>query len=359
MKSRAQQKAEHAAVKKIRERSELKPPEYYTDGILRGDRVVLSQALTIVESTSPLHRTLSSSIVSACLPHSGNSLRIGITGVPGVGKSTFIEAFGAYLIGNQQKKIAVLAIDPSSPVSGGSILGDKTRMEKLATETRAFIRPSPSANSFGGVARKTREAIVLCEAAGFDCILVETVGVGQSETTVHNLTDFFLLLMLAGAGDQLQGIKRGIMEMCDGILITKADGDNASAAKRARTEYFSALHLFAPSESGWKPRVEICSAITNTGIDHAWSIIHDHEKWMKERNLFDYRRSTQDLQWMHNTIKDNVLANFFSDSKNKIALSEAEKLIKQRKISPFDAAEKLVKQSWENLRSDPISGEIL
>ena len=249
--------------------------EDYVEGILSGNRTILSQAITLIESSLPKHYEEAQSIIEKCLPYSSNSLRIGITGVPGAGKSTFIERFGLYLT-TQERKLAVLAIDPSSSQTKGSILGDKTRMEQLSVHPGAYIRPSPSAGTLGGVARKTRETIILCEAAGYDTILVETVGVGQSETSVHSMVDVFLLLMLAGAGDELQGIKRGIMEIADIIAITKADGQNKPNALAARSLYENALHLFPPNPSGWKPRVQTCSARMNEGIRELWDSITDY-----------------------------------------------------------------------------------
>jgi LAO/AO transport system kinase len=308
-----------------------------SEKLISGDRSALSQAITLIESTNEQHKNLAAQILNNCLPHSGNSLRIGITGVPGVGKSTFIEALGQVLL-YDGKKVAVLAIDPSSSVSKGSILGDKTRMEWLSQQSNAFIRPSPSALTLGGVARKTRESIVLCEAAGFNVILIETVGVGQSETAVHGMTDFFLLLMLAGAGDQLQGIKRGIIEMCDGMLITKADGANSKNAQRAGAEYLSALHLFPPTTTGWVPKVLTCSAIEKTGIEDAWRMIVQHETWMKERQLFEAKRMQQDEEWLHAAIQENLTQSFFSNLENKEKIAQAEQLVHEKKLTPFAAA---------------------
>ncbi len=309
--------------------------------ILSHDRAALAQAITIVESTQSDHTQLAKEIVQACLPFAGKSLRIGITGVPGVGKSTFIDVFGSYLI-SLGKKIAVLAIDPSSPLSKGSILGDKTRMDQLAAEPNAFIRPSPSSETLGGVARKTRETIILCEAAGFDVILIETVGVGQSETAVHSMTDFFLLLMLAGAGDQLQGIKRGIMEMCDAMLITKADGENVKPANFAKAEYTSALHLFPAKENGWTPRVEVCSALEKRGLTEAWQMISDYEKWMTERGLISIKRHQQDVYWMHQTIREKLISDFYQSPENKKRISEIESDLIAGKITAFEAARLIV-----------------
>jgi len=336
-----QKKSEEKAIGQIKANQQKLQPELLAKQLLSGDRNALSQAITLVESTKPEHASLAAQVIQLCLPHSGKSIRVGITGVPGVGKSSFIDVFGSYLI-EQGKRVAVLAIDPSSPISGGSILGDKTRMDKLAANDKAFIRPSPSSQSLGGVARKTRETILLCEAAGYDTIIVETVGVGQSETTVHGMTDFFLLLMLAGAGDQLQGIKRGIMEMCDAMLITKADGDNATKAQRAKSEYFSALHLFPAKQSGWTPRVEVVSAQEEKGIEQAWQIIEDHEKWMKERNLFEFNRQAQDIHWMHETIKEELVGRFYSNQSVTEKMKSIEDEIKRGIITPFEAAQRLL-----------------
>ena len=273
---------------KAKKKSLLSVDEY-VEGILSGNITLLSQAITLIESSLIEHHNLGQKVIERCLPHTGHSVRIGITGVPGVGKSSFIESLGS-TITSSGHKLAVLAIDPSSERSKGSILGDKTRMETLSTDQNAFIRPSPSAGSLGGVARKTRETIILCEAAGFDTIFIETVGVGQSETAVHSMVDFFLLLMLAGAGDELQGIKRGIMEMADMIAITKSDGDNIRKAQVAKVEYESALHLFPPSESGWIPRVATCSAKEKTGIVELWNSINEYVTFAESNGYFKSRR---------------------------------------------------------------------
>ena len=255
-----------------RNQQQLMPLEWYVDGILKGDRVALSKAITLVESALPKHQELAQQIIAACLPHSGKALRLGITGVPGAGKSTFIEALGMYLC-RKDHKLAVLAIDPSSQRSKGSILGDKTRMEELSIHPNAFIRPSASAGTLGGVARKTRETVILCEAAGYDTIFIETVGVGQSETAVHSMVDFFLLILISGAGDELQGIKRGIMEMADGIAVNKADGDNVLRAERAAAECRTALHLFPMPDSGRETKVLTCSSLTGLNVDAVWHTI--------------------------------------------------------------------------------------
>src|SRR5690606_25980045 len=268
------------------------------------------------------------------------SVRIGITGVPGVGKSTFIESFGKLLV-SQGKKVAVLAVDPSSTLSGGSILGDKTRMEELVKEDNAFIRPSASGNSLGGVARKTRESIILCEAAGFDSILIETVGVGQSETAVHSMTDFFLLLKLAGAGDELQGIKRGIMEMADVIVINKADGENIKAARQAKVEFQRALHLFPPKESNWAPKTTTCSALKNEGIEAIWEIVEDYVNLTRENGYFEYKRDEQNKFWLYQTIEEQLKTEFYGNPKIKKELPKILKEIEAHKTTPFEAAKKL------------------
>jgi LAO/AO transport system kinase len=306
-----------------------------------GNITSLSTAITLIESIHPKHRQPAEEIVEKCLPLSGNSIRIGITGVPGVGKSTFIEALGMYLTGLGHK-LAVLAIDPSSQQSGGSILGDKTRMELLSANKNAFIRPSPSGSTLGGVARKTRETVILCEAAGFDIIFIETVGVGQSETTVHSMVDFFLLLMLAGAGDELQGIKRGIMEMADSIVINKADGENLRRAELARRQYENALHLFPPSESDWYPKVLLASAMKNTGIDTVWKTIMDYVNHTKKNKFWDYNRCTQAKYRMHETIIDSLKNNFFQNHESKIMIKALEEKVLTGKISPFRAAKQLL-----------------
>ncbi len=325
---------------RLRRKPELSA-ETYVRGILDGDRVLLSRAITLIESSLKSHYELAQRIIEYCIPYSGNSLRIGITGVPGVGKSTFIEAFGKHLI-EQDHRIAVLAIDPSSGISRGSILGDKTRMETLSVDENAFIRPSPSAGSLGGVARKTRETIILCEAAGFDIVLVETVGVGQSETAVHSMVDFFLLLMLAGAGDELQGIKRGIIEMCDGMAINKADGDNLNKAGAARIQYENALHLFPPAASGWKPQVLTCSAIQKTGIPEIWEMILEFKTKMQAKGTFQSRRMSQEKHRMHNTITETLKERFYSDTIIEKMIKEAEDKLAKQKITPYQAARQLL-----------------
>ena len=315
--------------------------EEYVAGIKAGDISILSRAITLVESTRVDHRELSQQIIEACIPFSGNSIRIGITGVPGVGKSTFIESFGKHITA-QGKKLAVLAIDPSSEQNKGSILGDKTRMEALCQDEMAFIRPSPAAGSLGGVARKTRESILLCEAAGYDIIIVETVGVGQSETAVHSMVDFFLLLMLAGAGDELQGIKRGIMEMADTITITKADGDNTNRSKAAVGDYKRAIHLFPPTQSGWIPKVLTCSALQNEGIQELWECVASFVNHSKTNNFFDKNRKDQAQFWLHESIQEQLGQRFYHNPKIKSELQEMEKQVVAGGLSPFTAANKLI-----------------
>lgn len=313
----------------------------YVRGILEGNRTVLSQAVTLVESSRREHQGIAQEIILKCLPYSGRSVRIGITGVPGVGKSSFIESMGKYIT-SQNHKLAVLAIDPSSERSRGSILGDKTRMEALSSDPNAYIRPSPSAGSLGGVARKTRETIILCEAAGFDMIFIETVGVGQSETVVHSMVDFFLLLMLAGAGDELQGIKRGIMEMADVIAINKADGDNIARAEMARVQYMNALHLFPPTESGWKPRVLTCSAIKRNGIDQIWKTIGDYLSQVNSNGYFQFKRNEQSKFWMYETIHEQLKSNFYHNPQIKGMIPEFEQKVLKEEMSSFVAARRLL-----------------
>ncbi|MDO9594549.1 MAG: methylmalonyl Co-A mutase-associated GTPase MeaB [Lutibacter sp.] len=320
----------------------------YINGILKGDRVLLSRAITMIESNLESDKLIAKEIVQAILPKSGNSFRIGITGVPGVGKSTFIEVFGLHLI-KQGYKVAILSIDPSSQRSKGSILGDKTRMEELANMDEAYIRPSASGDTLGGVANKTGETMLLCEAAGYDIILIETVGVGQSETAVHGMTDFFLLLMLAGAGDELQGIKKGIMEMADMVVINKADGDNIRKSQIARSQYQNALHIFPQSESGWSPVVSTASAIKNIGIDKVWEEISAYKKLVLENGYFHQNRNLQQVQWMYNNINEELKRLFYGSKDIASQLSMLEKEIISAKISPVKAAQKIIeafKQSF-------------
>lgn len=304
---------------------------------------MLSRAITLVESRLPSDQELAQQVINQVLPKAGNSVRIGITGVPGVGKSTFIEAFGNYVIQEQGKKLAVLAIDPTSQRTGGSILGDKTRMELLSTNPKAFIRPSPAGKSLGGVTRSTRESIILCEAAGFDVIFVETVGVGQSETAVHAMVDFFLLLMLAGAGDELQGIKRGIMEMADAIAITKADGSNIDKARVAKAEYQNALHLYPMAASGWLPQVSTCSALKQTGLPDIWDTISDYLELTQQNGFFLQKRRDQNLQWMYEAIRQGLEENFYAHQQVKQHLPGIADAVKTGQKSAFAAAAELLK----------------
>lgn len=306
-------------------------------GVLAANKTALSRAITIIESTAPKDQQDAIQLIQGCITHANKSIRIGITGVPGVGKSTFIEQFGT-LLTQKGHKVAVLAVDPSSSLSNGSILGDKTRMEELVKNKLAFIRPSASGDSLGGVARKTREAIILCEAAGYTHIIIETVGVGQSETVVHSMTDFFLLLKLAGAGDELQGIKRGIMEMADAIIINKADGENLKAAKLAKTEFNRALHLYPPKDNGWIAKTITCSALKNEGIQEALTLIDGYITQMKETGYFVAKREQQQHFWMLQTIENRLKSDFYDNPKIKIALQEQLKELAKSNTSPFQAA---------------------
>jgi len=325
----------------MKKRRKRKPAQFYIDGICQGQRFVLSQAITLIESNHPEDFTLAQEILEGVLPSAGKSLRIGITGVPGVGKSTFIEAFGFQAL-EAGRKLAVLAIDPTSPQSGGSILGDKTRMEKLTQHPDAFIRPSPAGESLGGVARRTREAMLLCEAAGYDLIFVETVGVGQSETQVRGMVDFFLLLMLAGAGDELQGIKRGIMEMADALVINKADGENAQPARRAKAEYRAALHLFPMAASGVLPAVKTCSALHKEGLGDIWDFIaHFYEK-TQENGWFTKNRNAQQLRWFEEHLRSRLQERFFAQEGVKENFKAEQSRILAGERSPTAAAEELL-----------------
>jgi LAO/AO transport system kinase len=315
--------------------------QYYIDGILNKNIAILSRAITLVESTHPTHKQLAQQIIDALLPHSGSSFRLGITGVPGVGKSTFIESFGKIVI-EKGHYLAVLAIDPSSSKSKGSILGDKTRMEFLSKHENAYIRPSPSSGSLGGVARATHESVLLCEAFGFDYIIIETVGVGQSETAVSEMTDFFLLLMLAGAGDELQGIKRGIMEMADGIAITKADGTNTQKAKSARAEYANAIHLFPPTESGWIPTVTTCSSAEKTGIEDIYDILKKYESHSVITHFFEKKRQQQQLNWLKFSIDEALKQRFYGHTEVQTYLKNWQEQHKHEKINPFKEAQDLL-----------------
>ena len=317
--------------------------EELVEGILAGNITALSRAITLVESTNPIHLAKANTIINSCLPFANKSVRIGITGVPGVGKSTFIEAFGKHLT-SLGKKVAVLAVDPSSTISHGSILGDKTRMEELVKDPNAFIRPSASGETLGGVARKTRETITLCEAAGFDTIIIETVGVGQSETAVHSMVDFFLLLKIAGAGDELQGIKRGIMEMADAIVINKADGDNIKNAQFAKVEFNRALHLFPAKKSGWTPKTTTCSALTSEGIPEVWNTITEFLNLTQSNSYFIEQRKEQNQFWMLETINDQLKSNLYSSTAIQQLLESTKKAVQNDEISPFAAATLLLEK---------------
>jgi len=330
----------------VHRRPELTLSEY-VEGILKGDITVLSRAVTLVESALPSHQTMAQEIIERCLPHSGASVRIGFTGVPGAGKSTSIDTFGMYLVNNGHK-LAVLAIDPSSERSKGSILGDKTRMEALSREKNAFIRPSPTSGSLGGVARKTRETIILCEAAGFDTVFVETVGVGQSETAVHSMVDFFLLIQIAGAGDELQGIKRGIMEMADGIAINKADGDNVERARLAAANFRNALHLFPPSDSGWMPQVLTYSGYYNLGIEEIWKMIDSYVDFTKSNGYFNHRRNEQSKYWMYESINEMLRSSFYNSAAISNLLPDTERKVLHNELTSFVAARRLLDAFFHN-----------
>jgi len=325
----------------MKRKNELSFQEYI-DGILSGDRSVLSQAITLAESTLPKHNDLAQKIINSCLPKTGNSIRVGITGIPGVGKSTFIETFGLYLTQEEKRTVAVLAIDPTSERSKGSILGDKVRMEELSQDQNAFIRPSPTSGSLGGVAKSTRETILLCEAAGFNTIIIETVGVGQSEIAVDSMVDFFLLLLLAGAGDEIQGMKRGIMEMADAVAITKADGENIVRARQAKREFESALQLSPPKEGGWIPHVTTCSSIENTGITEIWQTVIEHHKLMKEHGILEKKRKEQARKWMHEAILFGLEKSFYSTGSILKTISDLEQEVVDGQRSPFAAADELL-----------------
>lgn len=323
-------------------RRELLPAKDYINGILAGDRIMLGRAITIMESSQEIHRTLAAEIIQACLPHSGKSFRIGITGAPGAGKSTLIEQLGQLFI-QQNHRVAILAVDPSSQLSHGSILGDKTRMQELSKNEAAFIRPSPAGNSLGGVAQKTRETMLLCEAAGYDVILVETVGVGQSEIAVHSMVDFFLLLLLPGAGDELQGIKRGIVEMADLIAVNKADGDRLRAAQKAKQAYNNALHLFPQKNNNWTPRAITCSALEKEGLDSLLETAATFRQLTTKNGSFTHNRREQARYWLHQTIDERLRALFFSHPEVKARLENLEQEVLDGKQSPFEGAEEMIK----------------
>ena len=335
------QKAIEAALRKGHESFVDKPTKEIAHEILKGNRTTLSRAITLVESARDSDQQKAESIINALLPHTGKSIRLGITGVPGVGKSTFIESFGLHCIASG-RRVAVLAVDPSSSVSRGSILGDKTRMNELSRHSNAYVRPSAAGNNLGGVARKTREAMLLCEAAGYDYIIVETVGVGQSETTVRDMVDCFLLLMLSGAGDELQGIKRGVMEMADILVINKADGDNLIRAKKARAEYARALHLFPPRKSGWTPETAYCSALQQEGIGEVIELVDKYYRHHKLNGFWEENRSNQLMKWFDEALKSTVMDRFYAEEKYRIRLAEARNKIKKQAISPFAAVREIL-----------------
>lgn len=319
----------------------VKTAEEYVQGILSGNTVLLSQAITLVESTQPKHQVLAQAIVEQCLAHSGQSFRLGLTGTPGVGKSTFVESFGILAIA-EGKKVAVLAIDPTSQMTGGSILGDKTRMEQLSVHPQAFVRPSPAGDTLGGVAKATRESIVLCEAAGFDFIIVETVGVGQSETAVHSMVDFFLLLLLPNSGDELQGIKRGVMEMADLIAINKADGAALMAARLAKKQCKNGLHLFPPKESEWIATAELCSALDGTGLDTIWQHLQTYQEHTQIKGYFQHHRQQQAKYWLEESIGQALKNRFYQHPAVEQQYERIEKEVLKGALSPFKAAQQLL-----------------
>jgi LAO/AO transport system kinase len=316
-------------------------PQFYAQGVLNGDRRLIAKTITVIESSLAAHQRLAHTIVDLLLPYSGKAIRLGITGVPGVGKSTFIESLGTMLV-EKGHRVAVLAVDPSSKRSGGSVLADKTRMEKLAVEERAFIRPSPSGGTLGGVARKTRETMIACEAAGFDVIIVETVGVGQSETTVASMVDFFLVLMIGGAGDELQGIKKGILELADAVAVNKADGDNIEKAELARKQYETALHFLAPSSPNWTPPVLTCSALEMTGIDVIWETVLQHHKTFTQTGELKANRKKQAVDWMWSLVKEGLKDRFYQHPEVKDILPETVKDVEKGTIASTVAASRLL-----------------
>ncbi len=317
------------------------PIDYYQEGILKGDRRVLAKAITLVESILPAHRLLAQELMDGLLDRTGKAVRLGITGVPGAGKSTFVESFGMMLLGRGHK-LAVLAIDPSSARSGGSILADKTRMERLSVEPGAFIRPSPSGGTLGGVARMTRETMLLCEAAGFDVVIVETVGVGQSEVTVAGMVDFFMILMITGAGDELQGIKKGILELADAVAVNKADGDNIGRAETARKELEMAMHLTLPRSGTWTPPVMTCSAVTSAGLEEIWAVVNDHHRRLTATGELEARRRDQALQWMWALIKEGLEERFHRNREVGKHLEATVARVRQGQIAPTSAAQQLL-----------------
>lgn len=316
-------------------------PQFYIDGVRCGNRRILAKTITLIESAHPAHRQLGRSVVDQLLPETGKAVRLGITGVPGVGKSTFIESFGMMLV-EQGHRVAVLAVDPSSTRSGGSIMADKTRMERLAVAPAAFIRPSPSGGTLGGVARMTRESLLVCEAAGFDVVIVETVGVGQSETTVASMVDFFLVLMLAGAGDELQGIKKGVLELADAVTINKADGDNVEKAENARQSYETALHLLNPPTPTWNVPVLTCSALTMAGVEKLWETIQEHRRKLSDTGELAEKRRRQALAWMWSRIEDGLKERFHGNRQVRARLRDIEASVQRGELSPTLGAETLL-----------------
>lgn len=327
------------------------------EGILKGDVTILSQAVTLVESINPDHYAKAQEVINKCLPYSGKSVRIGISGVPGAGKSTSIDQFGCHVLDRMGGKLAVLAIDPSSERSKGSILGDKTRMEKLTQRDGAFIRPSPTAGSLGGVARKTRETIILCEAAGYDKIFVETVGVGQSETACHSMVDFFLLIQLSGQGDELQGIKRGIMEISDGIAINKCDGNNVDKCQMAATSLRNALHFFPMPASGWTPKVLCYSGFFGNGIKEVWDMIFQYIDFVKANGYFDIRRNEQAKYWMYESINEQLRNSFYNNDIIQERMSKAEERVLRGEMTSFTAAQILLDTYFDDLKGLRIRKE--
>ena len=325
----------------VRKKRRSMTTDEYVAGILEGNITILAQAITLIESNNPTHYAQAQDIIERCLPYSGKSVRIGITGVPGAGKSSFIEAVGN-MVTSYNHKLAVLAIDPSSERSGGSILGDKTRMESICHNPNIFVRPSPSAGSLGGVARKTRETIVLCEAAGYDVIFIETVGVGQSETAVHSMVDMFMMLQIAGAGDELQGIKRGIMEMADMMVITKADGENIKKAELAKAQYQGALHLFPLADSGWRPKVYTCSSHAGTGLEEVWQGVEQYLQHIELNGYFMANRNRQNKYWMYETINETLKSSFYNNPEIEAKMADIEQRVLDAKLSSFIAAKELL-----------------
>ncbi len=341
---RAMEQAENStegAEAKLPHRRRALNPDEYVAGVLAGDRAMLARAITLIESTSRLHEVQAQEVLQRLLPHTGKAQRIGITGVPGVGKSTFIESFGCYLV-EQGRRVAVLTIDPTSKRSGGSILGDKTRMERLSRNPQAFIRPSAAGQSLGGVARRTRETLLLCEAAGFDTVLVETVGVGQSETVLRSMVDFFLLLLLPGAGDELQGIKKGIIEMADAVLINKADGENRLRAEHARAEQRSAVHCLQPATPGWTTEVGLCSGLTGEGIPEMWGVIQLYFSRFQAAGIIDKRRQQQSLEWLSSLVEDELLRRFYRDPHVQERLAALQHQVLQAQATPVRASRDLL-----------------